>query len=202
LESHDGAEPSTAQRKMFRAIRITLPIIGEDRRQMVLAALRPLSTSPLFPDDFIEQEHGGSWQTVKRIMTTEIHLPWRRPASEDASFPALSAGPKTDPSQEELARMSLLQKLKQDVSVRSIGAVLTHEIRLFSREEEDQRARMDSARAEDGVPLSVADPSAPGAQESAPAPEGFADAEEIEEAVEVDQVEDFEEEDTEDMPTA
>jgi hypothetical protein len=52
------------------------------------------------------------------------------------------------------------------------------------------------------VPLSVADPSAPGAQESAPAPESFADAEEIEEAVEVDQVEDFEEEDTEDMPTA
>ena len=134
LESHDGAEPSTSQLKMFRAIRTTLPILDADRRRAVLAALRPLSTSPLFPVDFIEQEHGGSWETVKRIMTTEIHLPWRRPAGE-AGAPPPPKPAREVPAPDTLAQMSLLQKLQQDVSVRSIGAVLTHEIRLFSREE-------------------------------------------------------------------
>jgi len=203
LESHDGSQPSTAQLKMFRAIRITLPIVGPERRKRVLAALRPLSTSPLFPDDFIEQEHGGSWQTVKRIMTTEIHLPWRRPAAEGATPSPVVKEPKVEPSQEELARMSLLQKLKQDVSVRSIGAVLTHEIRLFGRDgEAPLPALTDAARSDDGGPLSVADPSAPFVQQTGPGSDAIEDAEEIEDAHEVEQVEDFEDEDTEDMPTA
>ena len=140
LESHDGTEPSNAQLKMFRAIRITLPIIGADRRTAVLAALRPLSTSPLFPDDFIEQEHGGSWETVKRIMTAEIHLPWRRTGPDASPKPKVRKSAKVEPSQEELAKMSLLQKLQQDVSVRSIGAVLSHEIRIFPRNETKQLA--------------------------------------------------------------
>ena len=203
LESHDGSQPSTAQLKMFRAIRITLPIIGPERRKTVLAALRPLSTSPLFPDDFIEQEHGGSWQTVKRIMTTEIHLPWRRPASEGAAAPDTVPAPRSDPSQEELARMSLLQKLQQDVSVRSIGAVLTHEIRLFSREGEGGLpALTDTARSDAGPPLSVADPSDPFAPSTVSGADDIEDAEEVEDASEHGSADDSDGEDTEDMPTA
>jgi len=178
LESHDGVEASTGQLKMFRAIRITLPLIGPDRQQAVLGALRPLSTSPLFPDDFIQQEHGGSWQTVKRIMTTEIHLPWRRSAG-GASIPKTTPTPKDGLSQEELAKMSLLQKLKQDVSVRSIGSVLTHEIRLFSNEPDERPAITDTAASPspDSATVRIEPPA------SAETP---------------DRVEDFEDEDTED----
>ena len=191
LESHDGPEASNAQLKMFRAIRTTLPIVGPERRSAVLSALRPLSTSPLFPDDFIEQEHGGSWETVKRIMTTEIHLPWRRTGEPSADKPKVKQEPKVAPSQEELAKMSLLQKLQQDVSVRSIGAVLNHEIKLFSRTETKQLAAG-----------AVPDPADP------------ADVDEIEDAQEVaphqgvepdanpGAVEPVEDEDTSDMPTA
>ena len=54
-------------------------------------------------------------------MTTEIHLPWRR------------TGKRTP-----LDDLSLIQKLKQDVSLASIGAVLTHELRLFEEEQESE----------------------------------------------------------------
>ena len=133
LESHDGTSTSQAQRKMFRALRSTLPIFEAEKREAILMALRPLSANPLFPEDLAEQQHAGSWQALKDVMTTEIHMPWRRDRGEKPPPP-----PDKDlPSKEELARMSLIQKLTQDVSVQSIGALLTHEIKLFGGNTED-----------------------------------------------------------------
>jgi hypothetical protein len=133
LESHDGSNASSAQKKVFRAVRSTLPIFDDARRDAILRALRPLSANPLFPADLTETQHAGSWHAFKKVMTTEIHMPWRREKGEKPP-PKPS---KAAPAKEELARMSLMQKLKQDVSVASIGALLTHEIKLFGGNTED-----------------------------------------------------------------
>ena len=127
LESHDGANPSAAQAKIFRAVQSTLPIFDGPRREAIQAALRPLSTNALFPVALTGSQHAGSWQAFKKVMTTEIHMPWRRQQGEAP----LRRTPTSVPGKDELARMSLMQKLQQDVSVASIGALLTHEIRLF-----------------------------------------------------------------------
>ena len=142
LESHDGEELSKTQRKMFRALRVTLNIFDSYRRQQILSTLRPLAADPKFPVDILEGENSGSWESFKRVMTAEIRLPWRRSKAvsgrvEDTQDTFLLHDlPLASVSDETLANMSLLSKLKQDVSLRSINAVLTHEFRLFNEGEE------------------------------------------------------------------
>jgi len=167
LESHDGTTSSEAQQKMFRALRSTLPIFEPEKREAILTALRPLSAHPLYPDDLAGQQHAGSWQAFKDAMTTEIHMPWRRTKGEKPPH-AIS---KELPSQEELARMSLIQKLKQDVSVQSIGALLTHEIKLFGGDTEGALEALPAPPASD--PGATADPSA------VPDPSDIEDAQEL-----------------------
>ncbi len=121
LESHDGRELRPSQRKVFRAVKNTLPLLDRERIDALTRAMRPLVADPLFPDELAPAEHQGSWESFKAVMTTEIHLPWRR------------TGKRTP-----LDDLSLIQKLKQDVSLASIGAVLTHELRLFEEEQESE----------------------------------------------------------------
>ena len=157
LESHDGSSLSSAQAKVFRAVRSTLPIFDGARRDAILAALRPLSTNPLFPPELTGNQHAGSWQAFKKVMTTEIHMPWRRQQGE-----AASPTPLPDrPSKDELARMSLMQKLKQDVSVASIGSVLTHEIRLFGGNADDAAKALPSPERPDPTAQDAVGPRAP-----------------------------------------
>ena len=131
LESNDGPTPSEAQNKIFRALRSTLPIFNDERRLSIKSALRPLAASPHYPSDLLEDEHSGSWNAFKKVMTTEIHLPWAR-----SRTPTPPAPPRPRPSDEALSRMSLIEKLQQDVSMRSINALLSHELSFFSGDDE------------------------------------------------------------------
>jgi len=109
-----------ARERILGAVGKVMTLLAPQQRSAVLKSLRPLSTHPRFPDDFLQAEHTGSWASLKAVMTREIHLPWKRdaPALEGAVAPAGGD-------------LSLTQKLQQDVSLKSLGSVLSHEISLF-----------------------------------------------------------------------
>lgn len=135
LESNETEVRSLSQDKIFRVLSSTLPVFGEKKYSYILTILRSLSTHPNYPHEWLS--HSGSWESFKKIMTTEIHLPWRRSPGQ--------VRPNTQASSAQLAKMSLFQKLKQEVSVQSIEALLQHEINIFKTVNED------STNAEDGI---------------------------------------------------
>lgn len=132
LESNDRVEISPAQHKIFRVLRSTLPIFDDRRRRAIKDALRPLAASPHYPSDLLDDEMSGSWQAFKKVMTTEIHFPWPRGRER------IKVEEKSHPSSEELASMNLMEKLQQDVSLRSINALLFHELTLFGSPKEPE----------------------------------------------------------------
>ena len=124
LESHEGSRLSQTQTRIFRSLANLLDLLPRDRQRLIARALRPLAAHDLFPSQLLAGENTGSWTVLRSMLTTEITLPklgWRRP--EDPAQAAERARREA-----ELKGMSLLEKLKQDVSVRNLRSVLSHNI--------------------------------------------------------------------------
>ena len=103
LDSYQGVEPSASQDRIFRYLRQLMDNLEDERKLHLGVALHSLSSHPFFPMDILPSKLIGNWSAAKQL---------------------------TD---EELMALSLTDKLKQDVSLRSIKALLNHEIRLFGR---------------------------------------------------------------------
>ncbi len=134
LESHDGQRPSQTQARVFRSLKNLLALLPRDRRRRIARALRPLAGNPLFPVSLLPGENTGSWSTIKAVLGTEITLPGLRRKEQD---------PAQKEEQERLARLSLKEKLQQDVSLTSLRAVLAHDITLFGNTAADEVAPVD-----------------------------------------------------------
>ena len=84
IEGHDGAAPSEAQQRVFRALRNVLSLADKERRAQVTEALRPWATHPLFPEDVIPREDRRSLleklsapvsgQSIRSLLTHRIEL--------------------------------------------------------------------------------------------------------------------------------
>jgi len=125
LESHPGPRASSTQSKIFRSLQNLLKLLPRKRRTEIVKALRPLASHLLFPQDILPSENSGSWENVKAVLSKEITLPslsGLKLRSDTGSHPKISVGP------EQLKGMSLLDKLRQDVSVASIASVLKHDM--------------------------------------------------------------------------
>ncbi len=130
LESNAGVRPSQTQSRIYRSLRNLLDLLPRERKRTIVRGLRPLAAAESFPLDLLPGENTGSWSAVKSVLTAEITLSGltRRRAVD----PAREAEQKR--RQEELGGMSLGEKLRQDVSLASIRAVLGHEISLFGQD--------------------------------------------------------------------
>ena len=127
LESHPGPRASSTQLKIFRSLQNLLKLLPRKRRAEIVKALRPLASHLLFPQDILPSENSGSWENVKAVLSKEITLPSLsdlKLRNDTGSHPKirLAATP------EELENMSLLEKLRQDVSMKSIKSVLRHDL--------------------------------------------------------------------------
>ena len=138
LESHEGERPSQTQARVFRSLKSLLELLPKERRRLVARALRPLAGSALFPASLLPGENTGSWSSIKAVLGAEITLPGLRRRELD---------PEAEAAREEerrrLARLTLKDKLKQDLSVASLKAVLTHDITLFGSTAADDVAPID-----------------------------------------------------------
>ena len=125
LESHPGPRASTTQSKIFRSLRNLLNLLPRRRRVEISKALRPLASHLLFPLDLLPRENAGSWQNVKAVLSKEITMPSLhdlRIRNDTGTHPAIEA------SEDSLAKMSLADKLRQDISLASIKSVLRHDL--------------------------------------------------------------------------
>ncbi|MCB9795157.1 MAG: serine/threonine protein kinase [Alphaproteobacteria bacterium] len=127
LASHDGDEVSSTQHRVFRAISAYIGLLPPATRQVLLKGLRPLSAHPHFPASLLADEYTGNWDALKGLMTKEIHLTWPG-----------GGAPRPQVADAELAAMSLVEKLQQDVSLRVLGSVLKHELRFGRRREPEK----------------------------------------------------------------
>ena len=134
LDSHHGEQRTRNQARFFRGIEFLLPQLSRDRSQILIRELRPLGSHPLFPAALLKQEHSGSWSAIRALLSTEISLRgFRRSDGElqfedDTRTSERSSASSTSQAVVSLKHMSLMDKLKQDVSVKSFKSVLLHEI--------------------------------------------------------------------------
>ena len=132
LESNPGERRSRNQARYFRSIEMLFNHLSKDRMRVLVRELRPLASNPLFPSKLLPHENSGSWSALRALLSTEISLRGFR--RKDGSFTTdgdavISAQKAKDaPADEELKAMPLMDKLKQDVSIRNMKAVLLHEI--------------------------------------------------------------------------
>jgi len=168
LESHPGPRASSTQSKIFRSLQNLLKLLPRKRRIEIVKALRPLASHLLFPQDILPSENSGSWENVKAVLSKEITLPslsGLKLRSDTGKFPTLSAKPTV----QDLNTMSLIDKLRQDVSVASITSVLKHDITLTGtniaalRDEIGDQA--DNYDDEDVESIPPADPFLPDAED-------------------------------------
>ena len=125
LESHPGPRASSTQAKIFRSLQNLLNLLPRTRRSELIKTLRPLASHELFPQNLLPSENAGSWENVKAVLSKEITLPSLadlKLRTDTGSFP------KIDPTDSELKKMGLLEKLRQDVSMRSLKSVLRHDL--------------------------------------------------------------------------
>lgn len=108
LEGGSATELSEAQKRVFRAVGAGMSLLGPSKRSALEASLRPLAAHANFPMEILNPNYGGRWEGV--------NPPKRR--REQAAL-----------SDEDLSRMSLMEKLRQDVSIRVLGSVLSHPIK-------------------------------------------------------------------------
>jgi hypothetical protein len=124
LESHEGSRPSRTQEKIFRSLKNLLELLPRERKRLIVRGLRPLAASPLFPSDMLAGENTGSWTAFKEVFTREITLP----GFGRKRLAGLRENEGRAERQTELSKMSLIQKLRQDVSLTTLKSVLTHDI--------------------------------------------------------------------------
>jgi serine/threonine protein kinase len=133
LESHPGPRQSSTQAKIFRSLHNLLNLLPRSRRLEIVKSLRPLASHALFPVSLLPRENSGSWENVKAVLNTEITLPRLsdlRLRADTGKHPRVG----TAAGDKGLAGMSLLDKLRQDISMRSIKSVLQHDLRMSGSE--------------------------------------------------------------------
>lgn len=138
LESHDGSRPSQTQARVFRSLKNLLQLLPKERRRHISRALRPLAGNPLFPGSLVPGENTGSWSSIKAVLGAEITLPGLRRRALDPEEAAAR-----EAEQGRLSQLSLTDKLKQDLSLASLRAVLTHDITLFGNTATEDVAPLD-----------------------------------------------------------
>ena len=84
LDGSDGDEATAAQQRVFRALRNVLSLADKERRAVVIEALRPWSTHPLFPADVVPREDRRSFldklsapvsgESIRSLLTHRIEL--------------------------------------------------------------------------------------------------------------------------------
>jgi hypothetical protein len=125
LASNPGDRRTRNQNRFFRGVEMLMSQLSKDRARILVRELRPLGSNPLFPSALLPQENSGSWSAIRALLSTEISLRGFR--RKDGS---LETGEhETVPSDaDELTHMPLIHKLKQDVSLRNVKAVLLHDL--------------------------------------------------------------------------
>ncbi|MEE2829166.1 MAG: serine/threonine-protein kinase, partial [Myxococcota bacterium] len=132
LESNPGARRSRNQARYFRGMQMVFEQLSKERLRILVRELRPLASNPLFPSDLLPRENSGSWSAFRALLSTEISLRGFR--RKDGSFGAepdgiLSARRRDEPHEDgEGNDLPLMDKLKQDLSVRSVKSVLLHDL--------------------------------------------------------------------------
>ena len=130
-------------------------VTSRERQLLIVPALQPLASHHLFPMQALPAwalpRVSGTWKSLKGVLTTDIRDLFGRERSGDYSA-------TTDISEvEDLSDIdpdaSLYDKLKEDVSMNSIRALLTHEIKLFRTKDGD-----DSDGEDPDVELEIDDP--------------------------------------------
>ena len=134
LASRQGERPSPAQEKVFRALKNLFALASADRQRAIAEGISPLFERPLFPTDALPKHlapgRGSGWSAVRDVMTREINLwPAKKPDARSSAPPP----PPETPEAPENPEASLSEKLKQPVSVSTMKAVLSHEIKLFGK---------------------------------------------------------------------
>jgi serine/threonine protein kinase len=163
LESGSGTTLSPSQDKVFRAVRTLMTALEPVRRRAVAHALATLASHPLFLRDILPGNVGipqglhsappppprvrmptmaatspgdsgtypqelASGKASKNALLASLEaLPAGSEAMSEASSPE-GAAAGTPPSEQ-----SLLEKLKQPLSVSSLKSVLSHEFKLFGK---------------------------------------------------------------------
>ena len=110
LEGGEGGELNEVQKRVFRAVNAGIGLLAPAQRVGLEASLRPLAAHANFPMELLSADYAGQWKGVSGLR-----------ARSDR------AGAARD---EDLSRMSLMEKLRQDVSLKVLGSVLSHEIKL------------------------------------------------------------------------
>jgi len=122
LESNPGDLRTRNQNRFFRGIDMVIGELSKERARILIRELRPLGSNRLFPSALLPKENSGSWSSIRALLSTELSLSsfsWR--SDRDASA--------RDTARDDAARTSsLMDKLKQDVSLSSMRAVLLHDL--------------------------------------------------------------------------
>jgi len=120
LNSNPGDRRTRNQNRFFRSVDMVIGQLSADRARILVRELRPLGSNPLFPTALLPRENSGSWSSLRAFLSTELSLPGFRWRDSSSAVVKESAGPPDD--------LSLIDKLKQDVSLTNVKAVLLHDL--------------------------------------------------------------------------
>jgi serine/threonine protein kinase len=125
LDSNPGSRRTRNQNRFFRGVEMLLTQLSRDRARILIRELRPLSSNPLFPAVLLPQENSGSWSAIRELLSTEISLRGFRRKDGSLSTEEQAVVPEET---DQLEHMPLIDKLKQDLSVKTVKAVLMHDL--------------------------------------------------------------------------
>jgi len=140
LDSNPGLRPTRNQIRFFRGIEMLLSHLSKERVNILVRELRPLGSHPLFPAALLPQQNSGSWSAIRSLLATEISLPGFR--RKDGSL-ATGEHPVVPIEEEQLAHRPLIDKLKQDVSLRNVKAVLLHDLTSSNEEVDPEEVQIE-----------------------------------------------------------
>lgn len=125
LDSNPGTRRTRDQNRFFRGVEMALSQLSKDRARILLRELRPLGSHPLFPSALLPQGNSGSWSAIRELLSTEISLRGFR--RKDGSV-GPEEGPTGSAPDEPAKHVPLIHKLKLDVSIENVKAVLLHDL--------------------------------------------------------------------------
>jgi serine/threonine protein kinase len=129
LGSAEDLNEPALQALLERSLRELFTLTDRKRQEALLQALRPHLTHPLFPlgalPDWAATGIAGDW-TIRSVLTTDVRDLFRRRATT-ATLAAIPQEPEP-PTQPQPEPDSLMDKLRGDVSLKSIKSVFTHDL--------------------------------------------------------------------------
>ncbi|MEZ4406373.1 MAG: protein kinase [Polyangiales bacterium] len=136
LAAHPEPPATPAQERILKALKHLVSRAAPDRQRRIGSALAMVIDHPLMPPDVFPSDakpaKGSTWNALKGVMTKEIHL-WPAKGEGRASQPPPEPAPPQAEGDAATDDASLVDKFKQPVSLKSVKAVLTHEISLFGK---------------------------------------------------------------------